>query len=108
MIKTELTEKIFENIHGYDKPTEKEIVHEILEKMVCTLADGKRIEVRDFGAFHIEDRKARTGRNPKTGEAVELKKRKKIKFKPGLELRQRVNVAAGHDPSGLWLTNKGK
>ena len=65
-------------------------VKTILEMMSSSLADGKRIEIRGFGSFSLHYRPARTGRNPKTGEAVQLSGKHVPHFKPGKELRDRV------------------
>lgn len=66
-------------------------VKTILEMLSSSLADGKRIEIRGFGSFSLHYRPARTGRNPKTGEAVQLSGKHVPHFKPGKELRDRVN-----------------
>ena len=66
-------------------------VHVVLESMQDALGRGERIEIRGFGAFSLHERKARTGRNPKTGEAVEIPTCYKAHFKPGKELRERVD-----------------
>ncbi|MBF0266466.1 MAG: integration host factor subunit beta [Gammaproteobacteria bacterium] len=65
----------------------------ILEHMSSSLAQGERIEIRGFGSFSLHHRKARTGRNPKTGEAVALAAKYSPHFKPGKELRERVDVS---------------
>ena len=65
----------------------------ILEHMSEALASGERIEIRGFGSFTLHFRKPRIGRNPKTGEPVALPGRYAPHFKPGKELRERVNVA---------------
>jgi len=69
----------------------EQAVHALLEQMSQTLAKGQRIEVRGFGSFSLHYRKARLGRNPKTGEAVQLPAKYSPHFKPGKELRERVN-----------------
>lgn len=71
-------------------------VKTLLEQMTQTLAEGRRIEVRGFGSFSLSQRAARVGRNPKTGEPVELPAKQVPHFKPGKELRERVNEAAGN------------
>lgn len=63
----------------------------ILEKMSDALATGNRIEVRGFGSFSLHHRGRRKGRNPKTGESVDLSAKHVPHFKPGKELRERVN-----------------
>ena len=66
-------------------------VKTMLEHMAQTLANGERIEIRGFGSFSLHFRPPRMGRNPKTGEAVELGSKFVPHFKPGKELRERVN-----------------
>lgn len=66
-------------------------VKSILEQMSQTLAMGGRIEVRGFGSFSLHYRPPRMGRNPKTGESVALSGKHVPHFKPGRELRERVN-----------------
>ena len=66
-------------------------VKTIIEHMSQSLADGQRIEIRGFGSFSLHHRAARTGRNPKTGEAVQLPAKYVPHFKPGKELREQVN-----------------
>lgn len=66
-------------------------VKTLLEHMAQTLACGERIEIRGFGSFSLHYRPPRLGRNPKTGDAVELEEKYVPHFKPGKELRDRVN-----------------
>ena len=65
----------------------------MLEHMASTLASGERIEVRGFGSFSLHYRPPRVGRNPKTGDSVTLDAKHVPHFKPGKELRERVNEA---------------
>jgi integration host factor subunit beta len=67
----------------------------ILEQMSENLSNGARIEIRGFGSFTLHHRPARVGRNPKSGESVTLEEKYVPHFKPGKELRDRVNNAAG-------------
>ena len=66
-------------------------VKSLLEMMGGALAEGERIEVRGFGSFSLHFRPPRTGRNPKTGDAVALSGKHVPHFKPGKELRERVS-----------------
>jgi len=66
-------------------------VKTIIEQMAETLASGERIEIRGFGSFSLHYRAPRIGRNPKTGESVGLAGKHVPHFKPGKELRDRVN-----------------
>lgn len=68
-----------------------EAVREILDLMVDTLANDGRVEVRGFGSFCLHHRRARTGRNPKTGESVPVPAKAIPHFKPGKALREAVN-----------------
>ncbi|MEW7978605.1 MAG: integration host factor subunit beta [gamma proteobacterium symbiont of Phacoides pectinatus] len=65
----------------------------MLEQMSQALATGERIEIRGFGSFSLHYRPPRQGRNPKTGESVALSGKYVPHFKPGKELRERVNGA---------------
>lgn len=71
----------------------EEAVKKILECMTLALAAGERIEIRGFGSFSVHYRPPRLGRNPKTGEAVALPAKHVPHFKPGKDLRERVNQA---------------
>lgn len=71
-------------------------VKALLEHMSQSLASGERIEIRGFGSFSLHYRPPRIGRNPKTGEAVALPGKYVPHFKPGKELRERVNNAGSH------------
>lgn len=77
-------------------------VKSLLEKMSSELANGERIEIRGFGSFSLHFRDARMGRNPKSGDAVALRGKFVPHFKPGKELRERVNagLAAGFEATG--------
>lgn len=66
-------------------------VKTLLEHMAQSLSNGERIEIRGFGSFSLHYRPPRVGRNPKTGEAVKLPAKHVPHFKPGKELRERVN-----------------
>lgn len=69
-------------------------VKTVIEHMAKTLSSGERIEIRGFGSFSLHYRPPRMGRNPKTGDAVPLAGKYVPHFKPGKELRERVNEGA--------------
>ncbi|MDY6322151.1 MAG: HU family DNA-binding protein [Succinivibrio sp.] len=73
-------------------------VREIFELMIETLSAGERIEIRGFGSFEIRVREPRIAHNPKTGEQVSLDRRRVVHFKPGVELRARVDYQPGEGP----------
>ncbi len=68
------------------------VVKSLIDQMSETLSDGGRIEIRGFGSFSLHYRAPRVGRNPKTGESVTLQGKHVPHFKPGKELRERVDA----------------
>ncbi|WP_138466778.1 integration host factor subunit beta [Poseidonocella sp. HB161398] len=91
MIRSELIQKIAdENPHLYQRDVEK-IVNTIFEEIIEAMARGDRVELRGFGAFSVKKRDARIGRNPRTGEAVEVEEKHVPFFKTGKLLRDRLN-----------------
>ena len=93
MTKSELIERIAAEQTQLSAKDVELAVKMILDHMAETLADGERIEIRGFGSFSLHYREARLGRNPKTGEKVELEGKYVPHFKPGKELRERVNMS---------------
>lgn len=91
MTKSELIEQLTEHMHDTQARDVEVAVKELLEQMAQTLQKGDRIEIRGFGSFSLHYRAPRVGRNPKTGETVELDGKYVPHFKPGKELRDRVN-----------------
>ena len=67
----------------------------LLNQLINELASGGRVEIRGFGAFSLKHYKARRGRNPKTGQTVSVPQRYSVYFKPGDDMRTRVNASAG-------------
>ena len=94
MIRSELTQKIAdENPHLYQRDVER-IVNTIFEEVTNAMSCGDRVELRGFGAFSVKERDARTGRNPRTGETVEVDQKHVPFFKTGKLLRDRLNGKA--------------
>jgi len=96
MTKSELIEQLAEQSHLSVGDIDL-AVRTILETMSQSMADGDRIEIRGFGSFNLHYRSPRMGRNPKTGEAIALPARYVPHFKPGKELRLRVDQAKKSD-----------
>ena len=91
MIKSELVQRIATaNPHLYQRDVEN-IVDAILDEITLALARGDRVELRGFGAFSVKKREARTGRNPRTGETVDVEEKHVPFFKTGKLLRDRLN-----------------
>ncbi len=92
MIRSELVAKIAEeNLHLTLRDVEA-IVATIFDEITGALAAGRRVELRGFGAFSTRGRDARTGRNPRTGAAVKVDAKRVPYFKPGKELREKLNA----------------
>ncbi|HIV77764.1 integration host factor subunit beta [Sphingomonas yabuuchiae] len=94
MIRSELVQKIGQRNPGLN-PREVELIVTIFfDEITKRLADDGRVELRGFGAFSTRARGARTGRNPRTGETVDVCAKRVPYFKPGKEMRARLNVDA--------------
>lgn len=94
MIRSELIQKIAdENPHLFRRDVER-IVNTVFEEIIDAMARGDRVELRGFGAFSVKKRDARTGRNPRTGESVDVDEKHVPFFKTGKLLRDRLNGEA--------------
>jgi integration host factor subunit beta len=92
MIKSELIAKLAaENPHLTQRDVER-VVGVILERVITALENGGRVELRGFGAFSVRSRPARAGRNPRTGDPVDVRAKHVPFFKSGKELRARLNA----------------
>jgi integration host factor subunit beta len=92
MIRSELVQRLSEENPGLSPRDIEAIVSTFFDEIVRRLADDGRVELRGFGAFSTRSRDARTGRNPRTGEVVEVTAKRVPYFKPGKEMRGRLNV----------------
>ena len=91
LIKSQLIQNITDqNPHLYIKDVER-IVGTIFAEITTSLAEGRRVELRGFGAFSVQKRKERIGRNPRTGESVSVSEKYIPRFKSGKELKIRLN-----------------
>lgn len=94
MIRSELIQKIAEeNPHLFRRDVER-IVNTVFDEIIDAMARGDRVELRGFGAFSVKRRDSRTGRNPRTGESVEVDEKHVPFFKTGKLLRDRLNDEA--------------
>ncbi|WP_279351127.1 integration host factor subunit beta [Erythrobacter litoralis] len=91
MIRSELLTAIAEENPGLRAEEIEQVVDIFFDEIAERLAEGGRVELRGFGAFSTRERQARTGRNPRTGEAVEVAAKRVPYFKPGKEIRERLN-----------------
>lgn len=92
MTKAELVDEVARVVQLTKKQAET-IVNIIFDSIVDSLRTGQKIELRGFGSFRLRSRKSRTGRNPKTGEKVDVPSKKIPYFKPGKELKELINKA---------------
>lgn len=100
MTKSELIERIAAQQKQLSPKDVELAIKMVLENMASSLSEGGRIEIRGFGSFSLHYREPRRGRNPKTGDAVDLMGKYVPYFKPGKELRDRVNSHAGEAIEG--------
>lgn len=99
LIKSQLIQNITDqNPHLYIKDVER-IINTIFSEITKSLAEGRRVELRGFGAFSVQKRKERVGRNPRTGDAVKVSEKYIPRFKSGKELRIKLNSANKIDNS---------
>jgi len=94
MLRSALVARLQEEFASLKAADVEMAVDTFLDEIAATLASGGRVELRGFGAFSVRKRDARTGRNPRTGEAVEVEAKRVPFFKPGKELRDRVDGRA--------------
>jgi len=95
MIRSELIQRVAdENPHLYQRDVER-IVNTLFDEIIEAMASGNRVELRGFGAFSVKQRDARTGRNPRTGQSVEVDEKHVPFFKTGKLLRDRLNGNEG-------------
>jgi integration host factor subunit beta len=92
MIRSELVQSLAQANSGLTAREVDKIVELFFEEIVERLAAGGRVELRGFGAFSTRARDGRTGRNPRTGDAVTIDSKRVPYFKPGKEVRQRLNA----------------
>jgi integration host factor subunit beta len=92
MTKAELVDEVARVVQLTKKQAET-IVNIVFDSIVDSLRSGQKIELRGFGSFRLRSRKSRTGRNPKTGEKVDVPSKKIPYFKPGKELKELINKA---------------
>ena len=92
MIRSELLQALARENSGLRAEEIERVVDVFFDEIAARLADGGRVELRGFGAFSTRERDPRTGRNPRTGEAVEVPGKRVPYFKPGKEMRARLNA----------------
>ena len=92
MIRSELVQRLTDQNEGLAPREVEAIVTTFFDSIVERLSENGRVELRGFGAFSTRPRDARTGRNPRTGDTVDVDAKRVPYFKPGKEMRGRLNV----------------
>jgi integration host factor subunit beta len=90
MTKADLVEKVALEADLTKKDAEQ-LVEVVFDSIIQTLNNGEKIELRGFGSFRVRERNSRKGRNPKTGEAVDIPAKRVAYLKPGKELKELIN-----------------
>ena len=93
MLRSELIDKLHEENPHLTRRDMERIVAVVLESVTQTLERGARVELRGFGAFSVRHRKARAGRNPRTGEAVSVPEKHVPFFRTGKDLREKIDAS---------------
>jgi integration host factor subunit beta len=96
MTKAELVEDVAQAAELTKKDAER-LVEIVFESIIETLNQGEKIELRGFGSFRVRERGARRGRNPKTGDPVDIPAKRVPYFKPGKEMKELINEESGGD-----------
>lgn len=91
MIRSELLQQLLQECPDLRGEEVERVVDVFFDEIGRRLADGGRVELRGFGAFSTREREARKGRNPRTGDTVDVPAKRVPYFKPGKEMRQRLN-----------------
>jgi DNA-binding protein HU-beta len=89
---TEIADRLADT-HGLTKVTAKQVVEDVLQAITDAAAMGNEVSLPGFGKFKVQDRPARTGRNPATGEAIEIAASKKLSFNAAKSLKDMLNPA---------------
>ena len=92
MIRSELVQKLCSDFPDLSQREVENVVSAVFDSITDQLAQGGRVELRGFGAFSTRQRDARTGRNPRTGDPVDVPSKRVPYFKPGKEMRERLNT----------------
>lgn len=94
MTKAEIVQALYSRVGGFSRRESAVLVDLVFDVMKHTLAEGERIKVSGFGNFVLRDKRPRPGRNPQTGDPIEISERRVLTFKPSQVLRQSLNGRA--------------
>ena len=100
MIRSELVQKLCVDHPDLTAKEIERVVSSVFDSVIEQLQNGGRVELRGFGAFSTRERDARKGRNPRTGATVDVHAKRVPYFKPGKEMRERLNLAPVSSSAG--------
>lgn len=89
--KADIIEKVAEKVEGLSKKQAGEVFEAVIDAITGYLKKADRVQIPGFGSFAVSSRKARKGRNPKTGAAITIKASKSVRFRNGRELKEALN-----------------
>jgi|SRR5579862_5892386 len=98
MTKAELIETLANKL-PINKAEAEKAINIVLDDIITALKQGQRVNISGFGTFSVSDRQARTGRNPKTGETIQISASRSAKFKPGKQLKDSLNEGLDGAPA---------
>ena len=100
MTKADIVEALYEKI-GFSKKEAADLVELVFDTIKGTLSQGQKIKISGFGNFVVREKRSRIGRNPQTGESIEISARRVLTFRPSQVLRAEVNAALEGTPVDL-------
>ena len=106
MTKADIVEALYEKV-GFSKKEAADLVELVFDTIKGTLAQGQKIKISGFGNFVIRDKRSRIGRNPQTGQSIEISARRVLTFRPSQVLRAEVNAALEGKPVDLSNIHEG-
>src|SRR4026209_2992603 len=97
MTKADIIENVYEKVGGFSKKEAAEVVEMVFDTIKETLERGEKIKISGFGNFEVRDKRSRVGRNPQTGQGIEISARRVLTFKPSQVLKGALNGTAPAD-----------
>ncbi len=91
MTKADIVERVYESLSGFSKKESADIVEAVFDTIKETLETGEKIKISGFGNFVVRQKEERTGRNPQTGQEIQIQPRKVLTFKPSQVLKNAIN-----------------
>src|ERR1051325_8826635 len=106
MTKADIVEALYEKV-GFSKKEAADLVEMVFDTLKDTLAKGQKIKISGFGNFVVREKRSRVGRNPQTGETIEITARRVLTFRPSQVLRAEVNASLEGKPINPENARKG-